>query len=227
MDQNQGLGSKFIPLSNYRSFPIEEMRSRSGFLYELMRKRRTVRHFSDKPVPRDVIEACLLTAGTAPNGANIQPWHFVVVTDPKIKHLIREGAEKEEREFYFRRAPEDWLEALEPFGTNWEKPYLDIAPILIAIFAERYGYEQGGSKKKHYYVQESVGIATGMLITAVHYAGLVSLTHTPSPMEFLNAILGRPENEKPFLLLVVGYPSEDALVPEISKKSLEEITTFM
>jgi len=221
------LDRKFVPLSDYQTYSTEEMRDRSGLFYELMRKRRTVRHFSDKPVPMDVIAACLRTAGTAPNGANIQPWHFVVVTDPEIKHLIREGAEKEEREFYSRRAPEEWLEALEPFGTNWEKPYLDRAPMLIAIFAQRFGIEPDGTKKKHYYVQESVGIATGMLITAVHYAGLVSLTHTPSPMDFLNGILSRPDNEKPFLLLVVGYPAEDALVPEISKKSLDEITTFL
>jgi len=219
--------SSFIPLPGYQRYPVEEMIQRSEMFYDLMRKRRTVRHFSDQPVPRQVIETCLRVAGTAPNGANIQPWHFVVVTDPATKHRIRAAAEEEEREFYQRRATEEWLDTLQPFGTDWEKPYLEIAPTLIAIFAERYRLDGEGKIIKNYYVQESVGIAVGMLIAAIHHAGLVSLTHTPSPMAFLNQILGRPENEKPYLLLVVGFPDADARVPNITKKSLDEIGTFV
>lgn len=217
----------FSDLKDYRRLPEEEMIQRSGFFLEMMRKRRTVRSFSNEPVPMQVIRDCLLVAGSAPNGANIQPWHFVVVTDPAIKHQIRTAAEAEEIEFYQKRATNEWLEALQPFAVNWEKPYLEAAPVLIAIFAERYNYEADGQLKKNYYVQESVGIATGFLITALHYCGLVSLTHTPSPMGFLNQILGRPENEKPFLLLVVGYPAEGVKVPDISKKSLGEIASFL
>ena len=178
-------------------------------------------------MPQEVIESCLQAAGTAPNGANMQPWHFVVVSDPAIKKQIRTAAEAEEQEFYERRASEDWLEALAPLGTDAHKPFLEIAPYLIAIFAQSYSLDEEGKKVKHYYVQESVGIATGMLITAVHHAGLVSLTHTPSPMKFLNEILGRPAWERPFLLLVVGYPAEDAEVPVITKKSLADIATFL
>lgn len=216
---------QFIPLQEYVRYSENDMVSRSDTFYELMRRRRTVRDFSSEPVPSEVINKCLLVAGSAPNGANLQPWHFVVVTDPETKRRIRLAAEEEEKEFYQRRAPEEWLETLEPFGTNWMKPYLEEAPVLIAIFALRYEIAQQGQLKKHYYVQESVGIATGMLIAALHYAGLASLTHTPSPMGFLNQILERPENEKPFLLLVVGYPSENAMVPVIRKKHLSEIST--
>jgi nitroreductase len=169
----------------------------------------------------------LLAAGTAPSGANRQPWHFVVVSDPEIKRKIREAAEKEEEAFYTGRAPDDWLEALQPLGTDAHKPFLETAPYLIVIFAQSYELAADGSKIKNYYVQESVGIATGLLITAIHHAGLVSLTHTPSPMGFLNKILGRPDNERPYLILVVGYPAENATVPDISKKSLEEIATFV
>jgi nitroreductase len=169
----------------------------------------------------------LLAAGTAPSGANLQPWHFVVVSDSAIKHRIRVEAEKEEHEFYTSRAPQEWLDALAPLGTDENKPFLETAPYLIVIFAQSYGVLADGRRVKNYYVQESVGIATGMLITAIHNAGLVSLTHTPSPMGFLNEILGRPANEKPFLILVVGYPAEDAVVPDIGKKSLEEIATFL
>ncbi len=176
-------------------------------------------------MPREVIEDCLRAAGTAPNGANRQPWHFVVVTDAAAKSRIREGAEKEEREFYEHRAPQDWLDALAPLGTDEHKPFLETAPCLIAIFAESYSIGPGGEKLKNYYVSESVGIATGFLIAALHHAGLASLTHTPSPMGFLNEILGRPSNERPFLLLVVGYPAEDALVPKIGKKELPQIMT--
>lgn len=176
---------------------------------------------------REVIEQCLLTAGGAPSGANLQPWHFVVVSDLAVKRRIREAAEEEEREFYAHRAPQEWLDALAPLGTDANKPFLETAPYLIAIFAQSYGVLPDGRKVKNYYVQESVGIATGMLITAVHVAGLASLTHTPSPMGFLNAILNRPTNEKPFLLLVVGHPADDAIVPDITKKPLAEIATFL
>lgn len=218
---------KFVPLTQYREVPPEEMDRRSRDFYAEMQRRRSVRDFSDRPVPQEVVENCILTAGTAPNGANMQPWHFVVVGDPALKRRIREEAEAEERAFYSGRAPEEWLAALAPLGTNAEKPFLETAPILIVIFAQSYGFDAAGQKVKHYYVQESVGIATGLLITAVHHAGLVSLTHTPSPMNFLNEICGRPKQERPFLILVVGYPAENVTVPDISKKSLQEMTTFL
>ena len=217
----------FIALPNYVEFSKQEMIKRANDFYRHMKNRRTVRDFSDKPVPREVIESCLLTAGTAPNGANMQPWHFAVVSNPDIKKTIREAAEKEEEAFYQHRAPDDWLEALAPLGTDRHKPFLETAPYLIVIFAQSHGVKEDGQKVKHYYVQESVGIATGMLITAIHRAGLVSLTHTPSPMGFLNQILGRPSYERPYLILVVGYPAADAKVPDIHKKSLEEIATFL
>ena len=185
-----------------------------------------MRDFSDRPVDRAVIEDCLLAAGSAPNGANLQPWQFVVISDPEIKRRIRTAAEAEEREFYQSKAPPEWLAALEPLGTDAEKPFLETAPYLIAIFYKNYDLNTHGRKVKNYYAQESVGIATGFLIAALHHAGLASLTHTPSPMAFLNKILDRPGNERPFLLLVVGYPADDATVPEISKKSLEEIAEF-
>lgn len=203
------------------------MAERAAVFRGQMQRRRTVRYFSDRAVPREVIEDCLLAAGTAPSGANLQPWHFVVASDPAIKHRIRAEAEKEEREFYTKRAPQEWLDALAPLGTDEHKPFLETAPYLIVIFSQSYGLLADGRRVKNYYVQESVGIATGMLITAIHNAGLVSLTHTPSPMGFLNEILGRPANEKPFLILVVGYPAADAVVPDIGKKSLEEIATFL
>lgn len=214
-------------LLHFQEYPAEEMRQRAVTFYEEMRSRRTVRHFSDREVPMDVVKQCLRTAGTAPNGANLQPWTFVVVRDPAVKRRIREVAEAEENEFYERRAPEEWLEALEPFDTDARKPFLETAPILIAIFAQSYGLDAQGDRIKHYYVQESVGIATGFLIAALHVAGLATLTHTPSPMRFLNEILERPENERPFLLLVVGYPAEDAHVPDIDKKPLDEIAVFI
>jgi len=217
----------FQPLSSYIEYPIEEMKQRATSFREEMQRRRTVRQFSDRPIPREIIEECLLTAGTAPNGANLQPWHFVVVSDPKIKHEIRVTAEEEEKEFYNRRAPQEWLEALAPLGTDANKPFLETAPYLIAIFGKNHSELADGHKVKNYYVNESVGIATGMLITAIHNAGLVSLTHTPSPMGFLNNILNVPSDERPFLLLVTGYPAEDAEVPVIQKKSLEEIATFL
>lgn len=217
----------FSPYTQYQSYSEETMVARATDFYAEMRRRRTVRDFAPDPVPKKVIEACLQVAGTAPNGANQQPWHFVVVSDPDIKRQIREAAEAEEREFYERRAPDDWLEALAPLGTDAHKPFLETAPYLIAIFAESHGVNEAGERVKHYYVQESVGIATGMLITALHHAGLASLTHTPSPMKFLNEILERPKRERPFLLLVVGYPAPDAQVPNIQKKPLDEIATFL
>jgi nitroreductase len=215
-----------IPLPPRPHARPDQMPARAAAFAELMRTRRTVRHFSSAPVDRAVIEQCVLVAGSAPSGANLQPWHFVVVSDPAIKKQIREAAESEEREFYARRAPQEWLDALAPLGTDADKPFLEAAPYLIAIFSQSYGVLPDGRKVKNYYVQESVGIATGMLITALHYAGLASLTHTPSPMGFLNTILGRPANEKPFLLLVVGHPADAARVPDISRKTLAEIASF-
>jgi len=219
--------ARFTPLSDYREYPPEEMQQRATTFREELQRRRTVRHFSDRPVPRAIIEECIRAAGTAPSGANKQPWHFVVVSDPDIKRQIREGAEQEEHEFYTSRATPDWLDDLAPLGTDERKPFLETAPYLIAIFAESYSVLPDGRKAKNYYVTESVGIAAGMLIAAIHHAGLVSLTHTPSPMNFLNTILQRPDNERPFLLLVVGYPAADAVVPEISKKPLEAITMWL
>ena len=217
----------FIPLPDYRSYPPAEMAQRAADFYDELRRRRTVRDFSERPVPREVIDTCLRTAGTAPNGANLQPWHFVVVADPAVKRQIRVAAEAEEREFYSSRAPQEWLDALAPLGTDAAKPFLETAPYLIAIFAQSYGLLPDGRKVKHYYVAESVGIATGFLIAALHHAGLATLTHTPSPMGFLNEILQRPPHERPYLLLVVGYPADDAQVPAITKKPLDEIATFV
>lgn len=217
----------FVALPDYQERSVDDMKRRAAEFYDAVRRRRTVREYSDRPVPREIIENCLRAAGTAPSGANIQPWHFVVVSDPAIKRRIRVEAEKEEHEFYQHKAPQEWLDALAPLGTDEHKSFLEHAPYLIAIFAEAYGVLPDGGKVKHYYAQESVGIATGILITAVHNAGLVSLTHTPSPMGFLNEILGRPVNERPFLLLVVGYPADGATVPVIGKKPLEAIATFV
>lgn len=218
---------KFQPLDEYREYPVAEMEARARAFYEEMRRRRTVRHYARRPVPRAVIENCLLAAGTAPSGANQQPWHFVVVEDPAVKKRIRDAAEIEEAAFYGERAPQEWLDALEPFGTDARKPFLEDAAYLIAIFVQSYDDDPDKGRVKHYYATESVGIATGMLIGALHHAGLATLTHTPSPMRFLNEILGRPGNERPFLLLVAGYPAADTRVPVITKKSLEEIATFV
>lgn len=219
--------ARFVPLSQYREYPVQEMKQRAADFYADMRRRRTVRQFSQRPVPREIIEDCLRAAGTAPSGANMQPWHFVVVNDPEVKRHVRQAAEAEERAFYNGRASEEWLEALAPLGTDADKSFLETAPYLIVVFAQNYGLDPDGQKIKHYYVSESVGIATGILITAIHQAGLVSLTHTPSPMNFLSEILGRPANERPFLILVVGYPAEGVMLPNITKKSLEEIATFI
>jgi iodotyrosine deiodinase len=204
-----------------------EMIQRAKDFYALLKRRRSVREFSDKSVPREILEQALLTAGTAPNGANQQPWHFVVVSNSEVKKKIRVAAEEEEREFYQRRAPEEWLDALAPLGTDEHKPFLETAPYLIAIFAQTHGVKEDGAKVKHYYVSEGVGIAAGFLVAALHNAGLACLTHTPSPMNFLNQLLNRPSNERPFVLLVVGYPAENTQVPVITKKGLEQLTTFL
>lgn len=219
--------AQFVPLGGYPQYPPQEMKDRANGFYAEMKVRRTVRQFSDRPVPGEIITTCLRAASTAPSGANMQPWHFVVVSDAGIKHRIRLAAEAEEHEFYTRRATPEWLEALAPLGTDENKPFLEVAPYLIAIFVQRYGLLPDGRQVKHYYAQESVGIATGILITALHHCGLATLTHTPSPMDFLNQILQRPDNERPFLLLVTGYPAAQAQVPVISKKPLSEIATFL
>ncbi len=219
--------AKFIPLANYREFPIDEMTQRAFAFCEQMQRRRTVRQFANRPVPHAIIEQCVRAAATAPSGANLQPWHFVVVSNQAVKRQIRIAAEQEELEFYNRRAPKEWLDALAPLGTDEHKPFLELAPYLITVFVERYGLLPDGRRVKHYYAMESVGIATGILITAIHHVGLVSLTHTPSPMKFLNEILARPKNETPFLLLVVGYPDEAAVVPAIEKKKLEDVFTLI
>lgn len=216
---------QFIPLE-FAENSQEEMQRRAREFREEVERRRTVRDYSDRKVSREIIEECIRAAGTAPSGANLQPWHFVVVSDPKTKARIREAAEEEEYDFYHNRAPQEWLDALAPLGTDEHKEFLERAPYLIAVFVESYGISDDGTKLKHYYATESVGIATGILITALHWAGLATLTHTPSPMGFLSEILNRPENERPFLLLVTGYPAEGAEVPGISKKALGEIATF-
>jgi nitroreductase len=203
------------------------MRARLEEFYADLNRRRTVREFSDRPVPRDIIETALRAASTAPSGANLQPWHFVVVSGLKTKSRIREAAEAEEREFYEHRASEEWLAALEPLGTDEHKPFLETAPYLIAVFLQKYGQLPDGRKVKHYYPTESTGLATGLLIAALHRAGLATLTHTPSPMKFLNEILGRPLSERPFLLLVVGYPADGVRVPDIQRKALEEFTSWV
>jgi iodotyrosine deiodinase len=217
------------PLSAYRAYPPEEMIARAQAFYEHIRRRRTVRDFSDKSVPREVIEYALLAAGTAPSGANLQPWHLTVIMAPETKRRIREAAEIEERDFYSGRAPREWLDALAPLGTDENKGYLETAPVLIAIFGKRSSEGPDGRRIKNYYVPESVGIATGFLIAALHEAGLVTLTHTPSPMGFLNEICGRPETEKPYILLVVGYPAQDCKVPVQGgiKKPLEKIASWL
>jgi len=216
-----------VPLSTWIERPAEEMAIRARSFYEHMNRRRTVRDYVNRPVPKDVIEDCIRTAGTAPSGAHFQPWHFVVVTDPIVRRQIRLAAEAEEREFYGGRAPDEWLEALGRLGTDAEKPFLETAACLIVIFARSYGVDPGGERRKHYYVQESVGIATGLLIAALHDAGLATLTHTPSPMGFLSTVLNRPANERPFLVLVAGYPAPGARVPDLSRLPLDEFSTFL
>ncbi len=215
------------PLKSYTEFPIEQMRKRVADFYEDVSRRRTVREFSDRPVPRDIIENALRAAGTAPSGANLQPWHFVVISGAETKARIRAAAEAEEKEFYEHRASAEWLAALEPLGTDTNKPFLETAPYLIVVFLQKFGRLPDGRKVKHYYPVESTGLAAGILITALHRAGLACLTHTPSPMGFLNDILGRPKSERPFLLLVTGYPAEDVTVPDISRKELDEFVSFV
>lgn len=215
----------FIPLE-FEHQPESSLVERSGQFLQMMKARRTVRDFSSSSVPESVIANAIAVAGRAPSGANMQPWHFVAVSNPQIKSKIREAAEKEERELYDHRASDEWLEALAPMGTDANKPFLETAPWLIAVFAQKYTLDNDGNKRKHYYTPESVGIATGFLIAALHQAGLATLTHTPSPMGFLRDILGRPDHEKPFLLLVTGYPAGDALVPDITKKSGEDLVSW-
>jgi len=214
------------PLSAYQEYTLDDMMLRGAEFYSDMNRRRTVRDFSDRSVPREIIENCLRAAGTAPSGANMQPWHFVVITEAETKKNIRVEAEKEERDFYDHKAPQEWLDALAPLGTDANKPFLEEAPYLIAVFAKSYGALPDGRRVKHYYAQESVGIAVGLLIAALHHAGLAILTHTPSPMNFLNAILERPKNERPFLLLVVGFPKPDAMIPLIERYDLDQYVTY-
>ena len=217
---------RFVPLVDYPRYPKAKMHERAHALWQQMNARRTVRDFSHQSVPREVIEECIRTAGTAPSGANQQPWHFAVVADPAIKRQIREAAEEEERAFYEHRAASEWLDALAHLGTDADKPFLETAPYLIVVFALVHHVDATGQKVKHYYPYESTGLATGMLITALHNVGLASLTHTPNPMKFLNQVLGRPSNERPFLILVTGYPAENVQVPDIKRRDLSEICTF-
>ncbi len=218
--------SDHIPLKGFENISNEDMEKRAADFYALMKKRRTVRHFSDQSVPRSVIKDAIRTAGTAPSGANKQPWHFVAINAADLKNKIRHAAEEEERAFYGGKAGDSWLKDLEQFGTDANKPFLETAPWLIVIFKEIYELKDGDEKHKNYYVNESVGIATGLLIAALHNAGLATLTHTPSPMGFLREILDRPSNEKAVMLLVVGHPAKDAVVPDITKKSLGGISTW-
>jgi nitroreductase len=211
----------------FREYSPEEMTKRSGDFLAMMARRRTVRDYSDRPVPREIIEDAIRTASLAPSGANQQPWTFVCISDWTVKARIRDAAEEEEKAFYDGRAGDEWLQALRHLGTDWEKPFLETAPWLIAVFGQRYGVKPDGEKAKHFYVPESVGIACGFLIAALHNAGLATLTHTPSPMGFLNDICGRPENEKPYLILVTGFPAENCQVPVIEKKSLEAVSVWI
>ncbi|OSQ38504.1 nitroreductase family protein [Thalassospira mesophila] len=217
-----------IPLPDYREKPLSQMRADATAFYEEIRTRHTIREFSDRPVPRDIIETCLRAAGTAPSGANHQPWHFAVIGDTDMKRKIRHAAEEEERAFYAGRAGDEWIKALAPLGTDDSKPFLEIAPWLICIFGERKSKSTDGEMRKNYYVPESVSIATGFLIAALHRAGLATLTHTPSPMGFLGEICGRPAQDKPYLLLVTGYPAQDATIPQHAtlKRALGDIATF-
>lgn len=215
-----------IPLAYHPAYTDAEILTRATAFCQLMQQRRTVREFSDKPVAREVIEAAIATAGTGPSGANLQPWHFVAISDRDLKHTIRMEAEIEEREFYTHRAPPEWLAALAPLGTDSNKPFLEVAPWLIACFVQPFSHKEDGAILKHYYAVESVGIAVGMLITSLHQSGLATLTHTPSPMKFLNKLLDRPPHERPFLLLVAGHPALNAVVPDIHRKPLDAIATF-
>ena len=223
------MSAEYVPLKDYETLSETEMQARAEAVLKTLSKRRTIREFSDKAVPRAIIESCIKAAGTAPSGANHQPWYFVAISDPQTKRKIRIAAESEEAEFYGGKASDEWLNALAPLGTDASKPFLETAPWLIAVFAQRRGGEVSGQSKKNYYITESVGLATGMLITALHSAGLGTLTHTPAPMGFLRDICGRPKDEKPFVLMVVGYPAIGAKVPRhaLIKKHLSEISTFI
>lgn len=217
------------PLDDFFEYPPDEMLSRSDAFYQSIKRRHTIREFSDKPVSKSIIENCIKAAGTAPSGANHQPWFFTAISDPKIKTAIREAAEKEEKAFYDGRAGDEWLDALQALGTDEDKPYLETAPWLIAIFAQQKGGVTVNEQRKNYYVRESVGIATGFLINALHHSGLVTLTHTPKPMNFLNEICNRPKTDKAYILLVAGYPAKNAKIPAhaMIKKSLEDISEFI
>lgn len=216
----------FIPLE-FTELAEPEMQARAAEFYQNIKRRRSVRDFSPRPVPKSVIENALRAAGTAPSGANKQPWHFAVISNPAVKREIRLAAEEEERQFYSTRATQGWLDDLAPLGTDEQKPFLQTAPYLIPVFLQKFTIDEQGEKHKHYYTSESVGLACGFLIAALHDAGLATLTHTPSPMKFLNKICGRPEHERPYMLLVVGYPEAGAEVPDIAKKPLAQITTFI
>ena len=218
-----------LPLNDFIEYPPAEMLSRSEHFYADIKRRHSIRQFSDRPVSKQIIENCIKAAGTAPNGANHQPWHFVAIHSQAIKKQVREQAEAHERGFYEGRGGDEWLGALKPLGTDADKPYLEHAPWLIAIFSQKNTEQQDGQKQTNYYVHESVGIATGFLINALHHTGLATLTHTPKPMSFLSKICGRPDNERPYMLLIVGYPAEDATVPQhaLSKKELTEIANFI
>ena len=218
---------RFVPLETYAQYPVDEMRERAAGLYAEMRRRRSVREFSERLVPMDVVRDCLRTAATAPSGANLQPYHFVVITDPEVKRRIRDAAEAEEREFYEHRATREWLEVLAPLGTDAHKPFLEVAPVLIAVFVERYRVLPDGGKFSLPYAVHSTGMVTGMLVAAIHHAGLVALTHTPSPMGFLGELLERPASERAFVLLVVGYPVDGVTVPDIGRKRLDELASFV
>jgi iodotyrosine deiodinase len=215
----------FEPL-NFESLSPQEMRAASLAFYEKIKRRRTVRNFSDRAVPREIIENAIRAAGTSPSGANMQPWHFVAVSDPVIKAKIQVAAEKEEKELYQHRASEEWLKALEPLGTDENKPFLETAPWLIAVFLKKFTFDENGNRYKNYYTSESVGIASGFLLAALHWAGLATLTHTPSPMKFLGEVLERPTSERAYMLIVTGHPAKDATVPVIGKEPLENIATF-
>ena len=211
----------------FQKITFEEMDYNSNQFFQKVSSRRSVRHFSSDDFPIDIIKNCIKSASTAPSGANKQPWHFVIVKDPIIKRKIRKAAEIEEKEFYGGRAPKEWLDDLNQFGTDWNKPFLEEAPYLIVVFSKKFDINDDGTNSKNYYVSESVGIASGLLLTALHNAGLVTLTHTPSPMAFLSDILNRPPSDKPYLIIPVGFPSENAEVPNIKKKTFKEICTIL
>ncbi|MCT4558920.1 MAG: nitroreductase family protein [Pelagimonas sp.] len=229
MFSKDNLTYEAVPLPDRADLTDADMIAAAQAFYDQMKRRHTVRDYSDRPVPREVIEACIAAAGTAPSGANHQPWHFVAIQDPAIKSQIRAAAEEEERKFYDGGASDEWIKALEPIGTGPEKEHLDVAPWLIVVFAQRWGEFDDGTRYKNYYVPESTGIATGMLLTALHKAGLVTLTHTPNPMKFLGDLLGRPDQEKPLMIIAVGHPAKDACVPKVAKykKPLSEILSVL